>query len=86
MLVDELVPEDEVNEVDSIRLFASLEETLEAVKLVTPGEMPLVRLLLAIRSLPARLAGKQGLPSDKTRTLYEQMLAATDLSRRCWLG
>jgi hypothetical protein len=35
--------------------------------------MPLVRLLFAVRSLPARLAGKRGLPADSAVALYEQL-------------
>lgn len=74
MLLDEIMPEYEFGEVHSIRLSASPEAALAAFKEVTPGEMPLVRLLFTIRSLPARLMGRQGLPTGKTAPLYEQML------------
>lgn len=74
MLLNELMPRYEFDEVHAIRLSSTPERALEAAKRATPGEMPLVRLLFAIRSLPARLAGKPGLPSAKTEPLYEQML------------
>ena len=73
MLLDDVLPEYEVSEVHSVRIAAPPGVVLEAVKRATPGEMPLVRLLFAVRSLPARFAGKQGLPDDKTGSLYEQM-------------
>src|SRR3712207_1099184 len=75
MLLDELMPLYEFEEVHAVRVSATPERALEAVRRATPGEMPLVRLLFAIRSLPARLAGKQGLPAAKTEPLYDQMLA-----------
>ena len=74
MLLDKLMPQYEFGEVHSIRLSASPEAALAAFKEVTPGEMPLVRLLFTLRSLPAHLMGRQGLPTEKTTSLYEQML------------
>lgn len=76
MLLDELLPEYEFYERHRIVVDASPDRALEAVKQATPGEMPLVRLLFAIRSLPARVRGKRGLPAKKTEPLYEQMLAS----------
>lgn len=74
MLLDEIMPEYEFGEIHSIRLSTSPEAALAAFKEVTPGEMPLVGLLFTIRSLPERLTGRQGLPTKKTASLYEQML------------
>ena len=75
MLLSEIMPEYEFGEIHSIRLSASPEAALTACKEVTPGEMPLVRLLFTLRSLPAWLTGRQGLPTEKTPSLFEQMLA-----------
>lgn len=75
MLLDGPMPEYEFDEVHSIHVLAPPERTLEAVKLATLGEMPLVRLLFGVRSLPAFLARKRGLPTARTEPLYEQMLA-----------
>jgi hypothetical protein len=75
VLLDEMMPDYEFGEDHSIRLGAPPEVALRAVKSVPLGEMPLVRLLFAIRSLPASSGGKRGLPADKTASLYEQMLA-----------
>jgi hypothetical protein len=74
MLLDKIMPEYEFGEVHSIQLSASPEAALAAFKEVTPGEMPLVRLLFTLRSLPAHLMGRQGLPTEKTTSLYQQML------------
>ena len=76
MLLDELLPEYQFNERHRILIHAPPERALEAVKQATPGEMPLVRTLFTIRSLPAILARRQGLPTEKTKPLYEQMLTS----------
>lgn len=73
MLLDELMPRYEFGGVHRVRVSAPPDRALEALRQVTPGEMPLVRLLFAIRSLPARLAGKRGLPADSAVALYEQL-------------
>jgi len=69
------MPEYEFGEAHSVWLCAPPDRALEAVKSAPLGEMPLVRLLFAIRSLPASIGGKRGLPAEKTTSLYEQMLA-----------
>jgi hypothetical protein len=74
MLLEELVPEYDFGEVHSTRLSAPPEDALGAVTLVELDEMPLVRLLFAVRSIPAYVAGKGGLPSDAMEPLYVQML------------
>jgi hypothetical protein len=47
---------------------------LAGAKTATPAEMPLVRLLFALRSLPALLTRGRGLPAAKQRPLAEQMV------------
>ena len=74
MLLDDLMPDSEFNEVHAVRISGPPDLALEAVRSVPLGEMPLVRLLFAIRSLPARIGGKRGLPADGEISLYEQML------------
>ena len=73
-MLDRFVPEYDFGEVHSTRLSAPPERALEEIKQVNLGEMPFVRLLFAMRSIPARVGGKRGLPSDKAESLYEQML------------
>lgn len=72
-LLDGLLPGYEFGAVHRVGVSAPPELVLEAVKRVTLGGMPLVRPLFAMRSLPTRLAGKRGLPADRTVSLYEQM-------------
>jgi hypothetical protein len=74
VLLDKFVPEYDFGEVHSTRLSALPKRALEEIKLVNLGEMSLVRLLFAVRSIPARVGGKRGLPSEKAESLYEQML------------
>jgi hypothetical protein len=74
MLLEEIVPEYDFGEVHAVRLFAPPEGALGAAKLVGLGEMPLARMLFAVRSIPAYVAGKRGLPTDRTDPLFGQML------------
>ncbi|MGH2561517.1 MAG: hypothetical protein ACRDJH_20825, partial [Thermomicrobiales bacterium] len=76
MLLDDLLPAYEFNEIHRVRIAAPPDRVFAALKEVTPGEMPLGRLLFGIRSLPARLVGQRGLPTAATIPLYGQMLAA----------
>lgn len=73
MPLDDFLPEYEFGGTHRVEVYAPPWRALEAVKQVTPEEMPLVRLLFALRSLPARLSGGGGLPAEKTVALYEQM-------------
>ena len=73
-MLDELMPGFEFDEVHTVRLSTSPDRAPEAVESVPFDEMPPVRLLFAIRSLPARIGRKRGLPADGEISLYEQML------------
>jgi hypothetical protein len=72
MLLDELLPEYQFNEGHRILIHAPPERALKAVKQATPAEMPLVHTLFTVRSLPAILARRQGLPTEKTKPLYDR--------------
>jgi hypothetical protein len=90
-LLDGLLPEYEFSEVHRVLVSATPERALEAVKRATLGEMPLVRPLFVMRSLPARLAGRRRLPSDRVAALYKQMsrflvLLAEEPGREVVLG
>ena len=76
MLLDDLMPTYELNEVHRVRIAAPPGAVYAALKEVTPGEMPLVRVLFGLRSVPARLTGQPGLPTGKTEPLYAQLLDA----------
>jgi len=72
--LEQVLPEYDFDERHSVWIAAPAERVFEAVKAATPAEMPLVRVLFAIRSLPGRLGrGGGGLPPEKTRALYEQL-------------
>jgi hypothetical protein len=72
-LLEDLLPRYDFDEVHT-RVVAPPDRVFEAVKAVTLDEMPLVRLLFALRSLPARLAGGRGLPQAKDEPLFAQMV------------
>lgn len=73
VLLDHWIPRYEFGTFHRVRVSAPPERALEAVKRVTLGEMPLMRPLFALRSLPGRIAGEGGQPADSARPLYEQM-------------
>ena len=73
MLLDDFVPEAEFVEVHETSVAAAPATALAAAKAVEPREMPLTRVLFAVRLLPAALARReQGLSTS--RPLYEQLL------------
>lgn len=75
MLLDEILPEHHFHEVHGTLVDAKPREALMGAKEATPGEMPLVRLLFGLRSLPAIFSGRGGLPSEGRLPLWDQMLA-----------
>lgn len=74
MLLDELMPEYLLCQIHRILIDTPTERALEAAKRVTLGDMPLVRLLSTIRSLPGILARGGGLPTTVTEPLFAQMM------------
>jgi hypothetical protein len=73
-LLEDLLPRYDFDEVHTRVVPAPPDRVFEAVKAVTLGETPLVRLLIALRSLPARFAGGRGLPQAKDKPLFAQMV------------
>jgi hypothetical protein len=73
-LLDGLLPRYDFNEVHTRVVAAPPDQVFAAVKAVTLREMPLVRLLFALRSVPARLARRRGLPLAGSEPLFAQML------------
>src|SRR5437763_542191 len=72
--LDELLPDYDFSERHSRAVDAAPAAALAAVKTVTPSEMPLVRVLFAVRSGPAFVTRGRGLPSARGRPLAEQMI------------
>jgi hypothetical protein len=70
---DQLLPRFDVEDTHTRRVAASPAAALAAVQAATPGEMPLVRLLYALRSGPALLTRGRELHREKGRPLWEQM-------------
>ena len=72
--LDELLPHYDFEEAHAGRVAPSPAAALAAARAATPGEMPLVVLLYALRSAPALLARGRGLPREKDKSQWEQML------------
>jgi hypothetical protein len=54
-MLDEFLPAYDVHEVHSVTTTAAPAAVMDAVRAVTPGEVPLLVALMAVRSLPALL-------------------------------
>jgi hypothetical protein len=72
--LDALLPRYDFSERHSRVIGKSPHVVYEAFKALTPHEMTVSRLLFAVRSLSARLAGRRGLPSQAEIPLLDQFL------------
>ena len=77
--LDELLPDFDVEQTHTRRVGASPTAALAAVRAATPGEMPLVPFLYALRSAPGllRRARGRGLPRAKDTPMWGQMLESS---------
>lgn len=75
-LIDRFLPEFSFSERHDVAVAAGPETVLRAVRDVTPGEMPLLVLLMALRALPARLRGRGRPASDRLRPVLDVALGA----------
>lgn len=73
-MLDDFLPQYHFNEIHSIAVQASPGQVLRSIKELTPRELsPVFHLLFALRSLPERVFGKDGMQFAGTRPLLEQM-------------
>lgn len=76
MLLDEWLPTYQFNEIHRVTVRASPEKTFVALKQLTWAELsPLVKLLLGLRALPARLSGKTEPAMDASQPMLDLMYA-----------
>ncbi len=77
MLLDALMPRYDFNEVHSVVIRAARAVVFNAIRSVTPAEMPVVGVLFALRALPHRLLGLgPGIRPAAQRPLLDQALQA----------
>ena len=74
VLLDEFLPHHHFRERHSRVIAAPPQAVWEAIESVTLAEMPLVGALFALRSLPARLSGRPGLPAVQDEPVLAQFL------------
>jgi hypothetical protein len=72
--LDDLLPKWDFRERHGRVTAAPAKDVYAAIGAVTLAEMPLVRVLFEVRSLPARLGGGRRLPSRRGEPLLAQML------------
>ena len=73
--LDEFLPHYDFSERHQIAVDAPPDRALAGAREAALGDMPLVRILFALRSLPAILGRRGRLPAVKDEPLLEQMLA-----------
>ncbi|MBI2246655.1 MAG: hypothetical protein HYY39_01080 [Armatimonadetes bacterium] len=92
MQLDRFLPVYDFHEVHSVGVASSPGRVFEAIKEVTPAEMPFVGFLFALRALPARLLGRDSLRVGEGRPILDQALSggfvllAEDPGREIVLG
>jgi hypothetical protein len=74
LVLDEILPRYHFRERHRRLVAAPAEQLYDAIWTVTMDEMPLVPLLLVLRSLPAMLVGKAGLLQKTDEPMLPQML------------
>ena len=74
MLLDEALGGYGWSERHSIEVAASPPAVLAAVRAVTAAEMPLVGAIMAVRSLPSRLAGRRRARAGTTRPVLDDIV------------
>jgi hypothetical protein len=72
-LLDDILPSFEFREIHEIFVAADASRVYRAIQDLKPSEVPMMRALLAIRSLPGRLTGGRGLALDDSEPLVQQM-------------
>ena len=73
--LDQFLSRYDFTEIHTVKVKASPERTLAAVKALTPSELsPLVGMLLGLRDLPSRLTGHSGETPTKTQPFLDQLL------------
>lgn len=76
MLIDGFLPAADFSERHALRVNASPERAYAAVRGLEGGGGWITRVLFALRSIPARLAGKRGLVDDGSRPALDALLRA----------
>ena len=66
MPLDEFLPAYDVNEIHSTRIAAPPDVVMAAVRSLTARDVPVLVVLMALRSLPARLRGRRAAPREGT--------------------
>jgi uncharacterized protein YndB with AHSA1/START domain len=74
--IDRLLPAYEFAESHSILIEAPPKRVFAALREPKGSELPLTRLLFAIRGLPSRLTGRRGRRVEGEKPLWDQLLAA----------
>ncbi len=74
MLIERFLPSYDFNEVHTLDVRAAPARVFQAIKDVTPAEIRGLQQLLALRTLPARLAGRVGARGPAERPMLAQML------------
>ena len=73
--LDRFLADYHFHEVHAVSVLASPDRVFGAVKELTPREVPLLRVLFALRALPAMVTRRAGVPFRGSQPLLEQFLS-----------
>jgi hypothetical protein len=74
MLLEKFLPSYDFREFHQVDIPAPADRVFEAIKECTPAELPIMRLLMAIRLLPARLIGRSRPAGVSKRSLLQAFI------------
>jgi hypothetical protein len=76
MLLDRYFPHHDFREIHAVPTCASSQAVLHALRKITPADVPLVRTLMGIRSLPALLFGGAPFRSKRHTPFLDQIIGS----------
>lgn len=72
IVLDEFLPEYQFHETHSVVIGAAPAQVFAALKALTPSEIPITRILMALRSVPSLIARRRPVPRTSQATLLDQ--------------
>lgn len=76
MRLDDVMPRYDVASAHQIAVYSTPQQAYDAFLRITPAELPLARMLFAVRSLPGKLRRRNPMPAGTSEPMLRQMQRA----------